>query len=205
MNEYHKIQSVFKRDFKTNKFIIGDYSLPEFEYLERNQWIWTEKVDGTNIRVIWDGEAMTLKFGGKTDNAQIPLKLFARLGELFTPEMFYGRESMCLYGEGYGIGIQKGGGNYKSHGNDFVLFDIRIGHWWLKRDAVTQFATELGIGVVPVVGQGDIFEAMLFARAGYKSMWGDFMAEGIVLRPAVELKTRAGSRIITKIKYKDFE
>ena len=29
--------------------------------------------------------------------------------------------------------------------------------------------------------------------------------EGLVLRPSVELKTRWGSRIIAKIKYKDFQ
>jgi len=33
---------------------------------------------------------------------------------------------------------------------------------------------------------------------------GDFEAEGIVARPAVELKNRTCSRIITKIKCKDF-
>lgn len=42
------------------------------------------------------------------------------------------------------------------------------------------------------------------ARLGFKSTWGDFQAEGIVARPSVELKNRAGERIITKIKCKDF-
>jgi len=41
-------------------------------------------------------------------------------------------------------------------------------------------------------------------RAGLVSKWGDFEAEGIVARPAVELKTRAGERIITKLKTRDF-
>jgi hypothetical protein len=39
---------------------------------------------------------------------------------------------------------------------------------------------------------------------GVKSWWGDFDAEGIVARPQVELFTRAGHRIITKLKCKDF-
>lgn len=43
-----------------------------------------------------------------------------------------------------------------------------------------------------------------FDRKGFNSIWGDFIAEGIVARPAVELKTRNGHRIITKIKHKDF-
>ena len=51
MKEYHKIQSIYKRDEKTRKFIEGQWSLPEFEYLQNNRWLWTDKVDGTNIRV----------------------------------------------------------------------------------------------------------------------------------------------------------
>ncbi len=44
MNEYHKIQTVFKRN-PENKFktlLIGDYSMPEFEYLKDNIWSFTE-------------------------------------------------------------------------------------------------------------------------------------------------------------------
>jgi len=36
MSEYHKIQTVFKRDDK-GKIIPGDWTLPEFEYLSMNQ------------------------------------------------------------------------------------------------------------------------------------------------------------------------
>ena len=42
------------------------------------------------------------------------------------------------------------------------------------------------------------------ARKGFDSIWGAFKAEGIVARPTVELRTRSGKRIITKIKHKDF-
>jgi hypothetical protein len=42
------------------------------------------------------------------------------------------------------------------------------------------------------------------AQVGFTSTWGDFQAEGIVARPAVEMKTRSGHRIITKVKCKDF-
>jgi len=69
MNEYHKIKTVFKRDpatkFKT--LLNGEYSLAEFEFLKNNKWIWTEKVNGTNIRTIFDGYQIV--FGGKTDRA----------------------------------------------------------------------------------------------------------------------------------------
>lgn len=29
--------------------------MSEFDYLKDNTWIFTEKVDGTNIRIMWDG------------------------------------------------------------------------------------------------------------------------------------------------------
>jgi len=201
MREYHKINSVFKRD-ERGKFILGDWSTPEFEYLQNNQWVWTEKVDGMNIRVIWDGELV--KFGGKTDNAQIPTPLYERLTQLFPLDKFYGKDAMCLYGEGYGRKIQKGGGNYNPNGVDFVLFDVRIGEWWLKRYDIVSIGEEFSVSVVPIVGKGGLVDAIEYTQQPQTSWWGDFLAEGIVLRPEVELQSRAGNRIITKLKYKDF-
>ena len=90
MNEYHKIQTVFDRD-PDNKFktlLEGQFSMPEFAYLAENEWVWTEKVDGTNIRVMCtdyqeDGAAYGVTFGGRTDNAQIPAFLVSALEARF--------------------------------------------------------------------------------------------------------------------------
>ena len=207
MKEYHKIQTVFKRDpdtkFKT--LLAGCYSLPEFEYLAANHWTFTEKVDGTNIRIMFDGEQVT--FGGKTDRAQIPPFLLTRLNERFLPhaETFKTlfADGVCLYGEGYGARIQKGGGNYRAD-QDFILFDVKIGDWWLQRGDVEDVAGQLGLDVVPIIGCGTLAEMVEKAREGFHSVWGDFQAEGVVARPTTELKTRSGHRIITKIKCKDF-
>ena len=209
--EYHKIQTVFKRDMQNKGRIIeGSYSLPEFDYLKDNKWVWTEKVDGTNIRIDWvRGEGR--KFDGKTDNAQIPAFLYKRLEELFPPEKLDAAiktedaDFLTLYGEGFGAKIQKGGGNYKHDGVDFVLFDVLVGDWWLKRPDVVKVALALKIRVVPIIGTGTLGEAVEMVRGGIKSIWGDFNAEGLVMKPSVELQTRAGHRIITKIKHKDFE
>lgn len=204
MKEYHKIQTVFKRDpdtkFKT--LIEGEYSLPAFGYLANNEWVFTEKVDGTNIRVMLTDK---MAFGGKTDNAQLPAKLVERLYERFTEEGLRQQfpDGVCLYGEGYGARIQKGGGNYRPD-QDFVLFDVKVGDWWLERQAVEDVAKAMGLDVVPVTGTGTLADLVNVCRAGLVSKWGDFEAEGIVARPAVELKTRAGERIITKLKTRDF-
>lgn len=207
MKEYHKIQSVFKRDEQTHKFIMGQYSLPEFEYLKDNLWDYTEKVDGTNIRVIWDAEKKEVTFKGKTDNASIPAPLIKVLQDLFPKDKFielYPDNSLCLYGEGYGAKIQKGGGNYKPDGQDFALFDVRIGVWWLKREGVEDFSNKLGCRIVPLVGCGTIDQAINVVCVGLTSTWEKFPAEGLVLRPTVELYNRNGYRIITKLKTKDF-
>ena len=204
MKEYHKIQSVFKRDEKTHKFIMGDYSREEFKFLENNRWVYTEKVDGTNIRIGWDGEAV--KIGGKTDNAQLHIDLIDELNRLFPVDKFkgiYPETKMTLYGEGYGAGIQKAGKFYRPD-KSFVLFDVLINDFWLSRENVSDIAGKLNIPVVPIIGNGTIFEMLDIVKSGIKSQWGDFIAEGIVARPEVELWARNGQRIITKIKHVDF-
>ena len=208
MKQYHKIQTVYKRDpdnrFKT--LLHGQYSLPEFEFLKDNPWVFTEKVDGTNIRIIWDGEKIT--FGGKTDNAQTPVPLLNRLNEMFLPKVetfasVFGDTAVCLYGEGYGAKIQKVGGNYSAT-QEFVLFDVKIADWWLERPNVADIAEKLGVDIVPIIGEGTLDDLEALVKSGFESKWGDFLAEGVVARPAVELKTRNGSRIITKLKHTDF-
>ena len=213
MKTYHKIKTVFKRDPETNfkKLIYGDYALPEFEYLKDNEWVFTEKVDGTNIRVMYDGEAIL--FGGKTDRAQIPTPLLNRLSERFlnietrmlfsaTFDNVDSTNGVCLYGEGYGAKIQKGG-NYRPD-QDFVLFDVKIGNWWLQQQDVRDIANTLSLDFVPTIGSGSLKDMVEKTMGGFNSTWGDFQAEGIVARPETELKTRSGERIITKIKHKDF-
>lgn len=216
MKEYHKIDTVFKRDPATNfkTLLMGDYSQDAFRYLSGNEWVFTEKVDGTNIRVMFpayqeQGKQYGIAFGGKTDAAAIPAFLVQRLQERFLNDEQRERlaqifpDGGCLYGEGYGPRIQKGGGNYRSD-PDFVLFDVKVGDWWLQRGDIEDVASKLSLDVVPTIGCGTLDDMLEMARAGFKSRWGDFDAEGIVARPEVELKTRNGSRIITKIKHKDF-
>jgi len=208
MNQYHKIQTIYKRDPETNHktLLEGEYSEPEFEYLKDNKWIFTEKVDGTNIRVMY-GEDKIVRFGGKDDSSQISTFLYNKLQDLFTVEILNKvcpDGNICLYGEGCGSGIQKRGGRYISDGVDFILFDVRISDWWLKREDVEDIANKLSIKTVPIIGSGTLQNATEMTKEGFKSQWGDFIAEGLVLRPEIELFSRSGKRIITKIKYKDF-
>lgn len=209
MNPYHKIQTVYKRDpenrFKT--LLDGQFSLPEFEYLAANEWVFTEKVDGTNVRVMWDGTSV--RVGGKTDRAEMPRHLLEEMplinAEMFEEAFEKVRDSameVCLYGEGFGPKIQKGGKYSDTHG--FVLFDVKVGDWWLSRDDVHDVALKMMIPHVPIVGQGTLADMVDMARDGFRSQWGGFRAEGLVARPATELRTRSGERVITKVKCTDF-
>ncbi len=210
MEQYPKIQTVYKRDpdnnFKT--LLEGEYSLPELWYLKDCAWEWTEKVDGTNIRVDWDGE--DVRFAGRTDKAQTPQFLLDKLEALFPSTLFestYPDVPMTLYGEGYGARVQKGGGNYIPDGVDFVLFDVLVEGKWLSRQDIITISVALDcVEIVPIIGSGSLGRMVDFVRDGFDSYFGDdiFQAEGIVARPQTELCNRHGQRIITKIKAKDF-
>lgn len=206
MKEYHKIQTVFLRDpatkYKTLR--LGLWSKPEFEFLKENTWVFTEKVDGTNIRVQWDGSTIT--FAGKTDRANTPKFLLETLENMFQSDTFALHEfpPMCLYGEGYGAKIQKGGGNYIPGGVSFIVFDILVDGIWLERHNVEDIADKLDIKVVPIVGKGKLLDGIEMVRNGYKSRLRETPPEGLVMRPEIEMLNRRGERVITKIKMKDF-
>jgi len=210
MKQYHKIQTVYLRDPKTNykTLLEGAWAKPEFELLKDIDWVCTEKIDGTNIRVMWDGGQV--RFGGKTDKAQIPTILINVLQDTFTHESmnncFPNADNVCLYGEGYGKKIQKGG-NYLPDRADFILFDVKIGDWWLTREAIEDIAKKLSIKVVPIIGKSNLEQAIEYVKKGFKSTIADnkdYIAEGLIMKPKIELFNRKGERIITKIKHKDF-
>jgi hypothetical protein len=214
MDKYSKIQSVFFRDPENNHktFLIGEWSVPEFELLKDIDWLWTEKIDGTNIRVIWDGANVTFK--GRTDKAQIPPMLLDALKIQFPvdkmQEVFDTTRSegpICLYGEGYGHRIQGCGSRYISGGNSFILFDARIENYWLEYEHLLGLARSLDISIVPIIGQGTLWGAIKKTEEGFKSQIAEdenLIAEGLILKPKVGLYNRAHHRIITKIKHKDF-
>lgn len=216
MTEYHKIENIFARD-QRGRLLEGEYARPEFAYLADREWVFTEKVDGTNVRLSYDGSA-TFRgnehayVAGRTGAAQLPPLVLTRLMEIAKAaplETVFpdadDREPVVMYGEVYGRGIQRHGNLYLADGVDVVLFDVRVGDWWLRREAVEDVAANVGLTAVPVLGRGTLSEAVELTRAGFPSArWpGVAVAEGLVLRPAVELFDRAGRRVIAKIKHRD--
>ena len=209
MKEYHKIETLYERDEKTKKLIVGKFRNPTIEYLKDNIWQFTEKVDGTNIRVYWNGH--NVEFGGRTDNAQIPSHLINRLNELFGGEtnaqMFeqkFGETPIELFGEGYGKKIQNGG-LYRDD-VDFILFDVLIADNYQPRESVEDIANYFGIDIVPIVLEGTLQEGVDYVLNNRQSLIAKngALIEGLVGRTKVETKDRCGKRNIVKIKYRDF-
>lgn len=210
MQEYHKIPSVFKRSENGSKKLLeGVYIDPTVKALKAFGWYFTEKIDGTNIRVHWDGYRVS--FGGRTERAQIPVPLMNHLMRTFggegVEELFeqkFGQTPVTLYGEGYGKGIQSAGKLYRDDVS-FILFDVRIGALWLTRDNVEDIAKTFGIDVVPIVYAGNLEDGVDFVKTRPMSTIGTAPMEGVVGRTWEELRDRRGNRIIVKIKTKDFD
>lgn len=207
--EYHKIETLYERDEKTKKLIMGKFRNPTVEYLKDNIWTFTEKVDGTNIRVYWDGHKVS--FSGRTDRAEIPNHLLNRLNTLFggqtNEQMFeqkFGENEVELFGEGYGHKIQNG--DLYREDVDFILFDVMINGNYQPRESVEDIANYFGIDAVPIVLEGTIDDGVKYVLNNRKSLVAKNGAEieGLVGRTKVETFDRSGKRNIVKIKYKDF-
>ena len=209
MRTYEKIETIFKRDIEgTKRLIPNEYRNETVEYLQDAMWYFTEKIDGTNIRVMWDGH--DISFGGRTDKAQIPNHLLKYLEEKFktneAEELFeqtFGEREVILFGEGYGYKIQNGGA-YRDDVS-FILFDVLIGDNYQSREWVEKTAKMFDIEVVPIVAEGTLDEGIAYVLNHPKSTIGTAWMEGVVGRPAVELKDRCGNRVIVKIKWEDFK
>ena len=209
MKEYNKIETIYERDIDgTKKLIEGKFRNKTVEFLANNEWEFTEKIDGTNIRIYWDGHKIT--FGGRTERASIPSHLVNKLNEIFlneeTEQLFeqkFGEMEVILFGEGYGVKIQNGGEYRPDVG--FILFDVLIGENYQGRESVENIAKAFGLEIVPIVLRGTIQEAVDFIKTKPNSTIGKAKMEGVVGRPRVEMRDRCGNRLIVKIKCRDFE
>jgi hypothetical protein len=211
--EYPKIPGPFKREVfgpNKNQLIPWAWTSPELAYLADLDWTFTEKIDGTNIRVIWDGHKP--EFRGRTDKANFPPGLIEALTAMFPEEVFeqtFGSTDVILFGEGYGPGIQKGGGNYRAD-KSFILFDVKVGNWWLQFKDVEEIAKSLGISTVPLRWTNTLTKSIkMMTDASLYSVLGNadnsFKAEGVVGQPKIPLLRRDGSRIAVKLKGCDLE
>ncbi len=225
--EYPKIDTIFVRDEETHK--VTD-KLKRQDVAQISQWLVTEKIDGTNIRVSLvactgelerqghenneDCTGWFVRFGGRTEQAQLPTPLLAHLQDTFTVEKMKavcvdGLYPFTLFGEGYGAGIQKGGG-YRPNPS-FRLFDVRTEEKWLNWGSVCDIAGKLGILTVPLLSTMMTLEQIVRAvRDGFTSLVAiiegdqEFQAEGVVARTEPYLYDWRGRPLRLKLKTKDY-
>lgn len=214
MNEYQKINTLYKRD-SHKKIIIGEFTEPEVEFLKDSKWESLEKVDGTNISLVWNG--IDLNFHGRTKDAETPEMLLETLRKKYKKELFQKvfplkplQDSMLveIFGEGYGVGINghEGGGTYLPDSNDFILFDVTIDGWKLLRANCESVAKKINTNIVKLLGYYTIAEAEEIVKHGFKSAINpNRVAEGMVLKTPLGLCNRKGERIMTKIKHRDYK
>lgn len=220
-----KIHSLWKRegwyfdqdkknspDYKKGRqsFIIGDYAEPEFGNIK--QWHVEEKVDGTNIRIFYTSGKVFI--GGRTKDAQLQSHLLKYLQETFTEyslnKAFPFKEgedypTVLLFGEGYGPKIQSCGGNYRKDPG-FILFDIKCGHWWIRRQDLSPIALQLQIDICPFIGimnEEQIIEFVKSKPLSRCSITPQVM-EGVVCRSEPLMLFRNRSPIMWKLKCKEF-
>lgn len=207
MEEYRKIPNVFKFD-ANYKNIIG---LNEpFDTLKDIKFIGTEKLDGTNTRIYWDGHK--IQIAGRTDKSQWQGDLYKTLSEMFLTdraeylfEQVFGEKEAYIFGESVGPKIQAGGELYCSK-PDFYVFDVTIDGNELNYYNVADVAKKLGLKVVSLVFSGNLKEAIDFVSAHQTSTLSlKHEMEGIVLTPEIDLYDRKGHRLKCKLKWKDLK
>jgi ATP-dependent RNA circularization protein (DNA/RNA ligase family) len=209
--KYPKIETLYNRD-DNFKVVPGDFRVPEFALVKR--WLFTEKIDGRNHRIILHHDGQ-VKHRGRTDRAQFAdFEMAGAQAAIDEDQLRYvikegdsGWPLTILYGELYGPKIQ-GGGKYRDDVG-FRLFDIRIEDWWMNWSDVVDIGTQLGLQIVPVLGEYDSWlptclDELLDLLPDGSRLEKPGEPEGVVARTEPLLMTRRGDRLMWKLKVRDF-
>lgn len=206
MKEYQKIESIYKFDTSIKKFK-KEYYNPIVEYLENNKWIGTEKIDGTNIRIYWNGKRF--EFSGRTNKSEMPKEIMGILEEKFDYDMEiifeqkFGNKEVYLFCEGYGGKIQ---GRAYDCEESIIGFDIMIENIYLEKEVSKQLFTEFGINFVKQIEFNNLKEAIDYVKNNDKSLEHfNCYLEGLVVYPIKRIYDHMGNRIIIKIKGRDLQ
>lgn len=226
---YHKIETLFERD--ENTFKVNPEKLRDPIWSLIKEWEFTEKIDGTNVRIEYEfsPRSGSINFKGREEKSEIPKPLWDYLNEFDLMERCFGvfkdqqdkllatntdsfQFRVTIFGEGYGGKIQAGrqdkerGGKY-SETEKFMVFDICVGdYYWLSRPNIEDICAKLRLDVVPLVGTMGLDQAVEMVKAGFKSKLGDgsIQAEGLIGRTPIPLFDAKHRRLICKIKTRDF-
>ena len=170
----------------------------------------SEKIDGTSIGIVWDGERIS--FVGHTEGKPIAKELMPFLEENFGTKQFesvveetFGESEVTIYGEM----VHKNVGRHQyGHPEGFFIgYDIcnnKTGKYY-NRQAVFDILGKLGIQMPheEIISMKTAIEVVKD-----KNRKSDFdpnePLEGLVVRPLVEMYLNTNERIIAKIKVCDW-
>lgn len=197
-----KTKTLFQRDDKF-KVITGQLTDERFGYIDK--WLLTEKMDGTSV--IISTKDRTWSYHGRTAKSQ------------FTPAMAefldYQSQSAAnnlwhsiipqadIYAELFGEGIQ--GNPHGMKGMHLRVFDVRIGDFWLDYENMCDVSDKAGLNTVAYLGTVSVSDAVGFVKERQRPVTGftDYV-EGVVARTPKYLYDNQGTRLVWKLKRKDF-
>jgi len=207
-----KLKTIYRRD-ENFKVIPGEYTDPRFGLVKN--WIATEKVDGTSVVLRWNAHDFP-EFGGRTAKSHfaddrtefLQVQLYSAQQAAMKIVDEFGIDSLSVYAEMYGPGIQSGGRYTDEY--ELRVFDMRVNDYWLDFHRVIDNCDRLGFESVPVMNNYfplDEFDIVEMVRDGFVSCIAhdrDYLAEGIVARTDPLLYDNKGDRVMWKIKHSDF-
>ena len=184
------------------------YREPELEYLAKNLWVYKRKLNGENMRVLWNGEQAI--WNGKTNDFETDAETTEYMNTTFLEEVFeekFGHEKqVLLFGERMAPKTQ--GNELGLESVEFVLFDVKIGDTWLAPENLRAIAKYFGLRTCydfmrpedEKRNYAQTLENLIDEVAkGRFENW-----EGIVASPATGLYNRKGERLICKIKNHEY-
>lgn len=215
-SEYPKIKNLHKRDPADNK-VIDEYTDEIFspELLGNAGWTWREKMDGTNLRIIWDGHRA--EYRGRTDRAQFSDGQTVFLDEKIKSPAFeelleqtFGNTEAVLYGELIGNKLQ--GNPHKVDGYEIRVYDAFVAGWWLLPASVDELASDLGLGsaeIIVVAPIGHMHRVMKNIASMTEAFEGEAepfeYLEGIVGTAPGSVLGRNGSILRVKLKLENYK
>ncbi len=212
--KYAKFSSPFKKDEKFRNTTELAQQLPV------GKWIKTEKIDGTNIRIILTKKdefqireiligSRKLILNQEDKGSKIYFDCIKNVNLNKLMEYFKDVDStVIIYGEGHGAGVQKGG--IYSTEKEFRVFDIRIGEAYQNFEYVEKVCIDNQLNLVPMFSDVDeitynecVKTLKNFENTLIKDGSGG-RPKGLVYKFEPVLLNKYKERLIFKIKFKDF-
>lgn len=176
------------------------------------EWVATEKLHGASYQICWDSETGEIKSGKRSgfiedenffNHEQADRVAYPKIKQVDTGDAYY-----IFYGELCGGNLQKNV-DY-SDDQKFVCFDIAVISndepdelFFISYEDMRQVCDDIGLERVPEIARGT-FSELLEMENTFNSWYGDFTAEGFVMKPVQNAWMPNGSRMIIKSKTPKF-